>query len=210
MFEAIIYGLSTGILLSSMLGTVFFLLIQNSIINGHKSSIAISLGVILSDIILIVISYFNANLIPKDGTAEMWVRIIGSAVIIVMGVSSIMKKAKVHYNDTEIPARPNPYILAVKGFSVNLLNPGNLLSWITISALLNKDDNYHYSNTNRIIFYAGALISIFVMEVLISRGAVYLKKFINNTMLNRINMVLGSLLIILAIVLLLPVFKLLF
>ncbi|HCT22199.1 MAG TPA: lysine transporter LysE, partial [Chitinophagaceae bacterium] len=60
MVYALLYGLGIGVVLSSMLGTVFFFLVQNSIANGFKSSVFIATGVITSDILLIVLSYFNA------------------------------------------------------------------------------------------------------------------------------------------------------
>ena len=48
-----------------MLGTVFFCLVQNSIVNGFKSGAFVASGVIISDIILIVIGHFSATLFPQ-------------------------------------------------------------------------------------------------------------------------------------------------
>ena len=92
MIYSFFYGLGTGVVLSSMLGTVFFSLVQNSIDNGIKSNLFISFGVIFSDILLITLSHFNAQLIPKDSTAEMVVRLVGSLFIIGLGLSNIYKK----------------------------------------------------------------------------------------------------------------------
>jgi len=97
MIEAFWYGLGTGMVLSIMLGTVFFLLIQNSIDNGARSSIFIILGVITSDFIMIVASHFNAQLIPPGGTTEMIVRIIGGLFLIIYGVLNLTGKKSILY-----------------------------------------------------------------------------------------------------------------
>src|SRR5690349_265525 len=115
MIYAFFYGLGIGIVLSSMLGTVFFSLVQNSIDNGVRSNLFISGGVIISDIILITLSHFNAELIPKDSTAEMVVRLVGSLFIIGLGFANIYKKANVSYAHLG----NKPLYLAVKGFTLN-------------------------------------------------------------------------------------------
>jgi L-lysine exporter family protein LysE/ArgO len=200
MIYAFFSGLGVGVVLSSMLGTVFFFLVQNSIDNGAKSSVVVSLGVILSDIILITLSYFNATLIPHDGTAEMMVRLIGASFIIGLGFSNIYKKAKVAYSHE---APKSKLLLAVKGFSLNFFNPGNFFSWVATSAMLSNV--LKFSIGQRIWFYVGALTAIFLMEMLISYGAVSLKRFISPQLLQKINFVLGCVFVVFGVVLLWPI-----
>lgn len=199
MIYAFFYGLGTGVVLSSMLGTVFFFLVQNSIDNGAKSSVVISIGVIISDIILITLSYFNATLIPKDGTAEMVVRLVGAVFIIGLGLSNIYKKTNINYTSHE---PKSGFVLALKGFTLNFFNPGNFFSWVATSALLSNV--LGFSIGQRIWFYVGALVAIFLMEMLISYGAVRLKRFISPTLLRKLNLVLGFIFLALGVVLLWP------
>ena len=133
MIYALFYGLGIGVVLSSMLGTVFFFLVQNSIANGFKSSVFIATGVITSDILLIVLSYFNANLFPSGGYAETLVRIGGALLLLLMGIGNIRKHSKPQF---AVPVYSSPWLLASKGFMLNALNPGNYISWLSISALL--------------------------------------------------------------------------
>ena len=185
--------------LSSMLGTVFFCLVQNSIDNGIRSNLYISAGVILSDVILITLSYFNAQLIPRDGTAEMIVRLVGSLFILGLGFSNVFKNAKPVYAASD----KKTLYLAVRGFTLNFFNPANFFSWIAVSALLRNV--LHLTVGGRIWFYIGALMAIFLMEVLISYGAVYLKRFLSPKHLHNINLVMGILFIVFGLVLLWPV-----
>ena len=199
MIYSFFYGLGTGAVLSSMLGTVFFSLVQNSIDNGIKSNLFISFGVIFSDILLITLSHFNAQLIPKDSTAEMVVRLVGSLFIVGLGLSNIYKKSKISYAHLG----NKPAFLFVRGFTLNFFNPGNFFSWIAVSALLSNV--LHFSLGGRIWFYTGALVAIFLMELLISYGAISLKRYIDPKHLHNINVVMGFIFLAFGIVLLWPI-----
>lgn len=201
MIYAFFYGLGTGIVLSSMLGTVFFSLVQNSIDNGIRSNLFISGGVIISDIILITLSHFNAQLIPRDSTAEMVVRLVGSLFIIGLGFANIYKKAHVSYAHLG----NKPLYLAVKGFTLNFFNPGNFFSWLAVSAFLHNV--LLFSVGGRIWFYTGALVAIFLMELLISFGAVYLKRYIDPKHLHKINVIMGYVFLGFGIALLWPLIR---
>jgi threonine/homoserine/homoserine lactone efflux protein len=199
MVYAFFYGLFTGLLLSLMLGTVFFCLVQNSITNGFKSGIFISTGVIISDIILIVLSYFNAYLFPSGGTTELIVRICGAVFLLIMGIGNLRSHKKVLFPQAD---SKSPFILGSKGFMLNILNPANYFSWLAVAATLGNV--LHFSNSQRWLYYAGALCSIFGMEMLISYGAFWLKKYISATFLQRLDMVLGIVFIIFSLLLLKP------
>lgn len=199
MIYAFFYGLFTGLLLSLMLGTVFFCLVQNSITNGFKSGVYISAGVIISDIILIVLSYFNAYLFPPGGTTELIVRLCGALFLLIMGISNLRSHKKVLFPTAE---SKNPVILGSKGFMLNILNPANYLSWLAVAATLTNV--MHFSSGQRWLYYTGALCSIFGMELLISFGASWLKKYISATFLRRLDMVLGIVFIVFSLLLLKP------
>jgi len=95
MAYALFYGLLTGLILSSMLGTVFFCLLQNSIINGFKSGAFVAMGVIIADILLIVLGHFSASIFPSGGTTEMIVRIGGAIFLLILGISNLRSHKKI-------------------------------------------------------------------------------------------------------------------
>jgi len=51
-------GVVTGFILSIMIGPVFFMLIETSIVKGIRAALAFDIGVLLSDIIYISIVFF--------------------------------------------------------------------------------------------------------------------------------------------------------
>lgn len=188
-------------LFSVMLGTVFFSIIQNSIDNGLKSGIFISLGVIVSDIILISIAYFNANLIPETGAVDIIVRIAGCALLVFMGMFSIIKKRSVLYPDTkEVPF----YLHMANGFLLNSLNPGNFFQWIVVSAY--AKNTWEFDGETMFVFYAFALLAIFFTESVIAIASSLLKKFINEKVFNAINIITGIIFVALGVWLLKPLF----
>lgn len=205
MIEAFWYGLGTGMVLSVMLGTVFFLLIQNSIDNGARSSIFIISGVITSDFLMIVASHFNAQLIPQGGTTEMIVRTVGAMFLIIYGILNITGKKNALY-----PESPKSKIgvLFSMGFLLNIMNPGNFIAWLAISSQIALVFNYTIHQA--ILFYIGALSAILIMELIISYLAAKLKKLFTSRLLAGISKVVGVLFIGFAIFLLIPVLKHLF
>jgi threonine/homoserine/homoserine lactone efflux protein len=182
-----------------MLGTVFFCLVQNSITNGFKSGVYIATGVIISDIILIVLSYFNAHLFPAGGTTEMIVRICGAVFLLIMGIANLRSNKKVLFPKAD---GKSPLVLGSKGFMLNILNPANYLSWLAVAATLTNV--MHFSSGERGLYYTGALCSIFGMEMLISYGASWLKKYISAKFLHRLDVVLGIVFIVFSLLLLKP------
>lgn len=202
MLYALLYGFGTGVVLSSMLGTVFFSLIQTSIDYGVRTTMYISIGVIVSDILLIGLTYFNAELIPESGATEMIVRIIGAMVLVGMGVSNLVRRATVSF---PIANASGKWMMAGKGFMLNFFNPGNFISWLSVSVLL--AEVLKFKIEERIFFYTGALAAIFFAEIAIAYSAHYLRRFITNQFLHWLNLLLGLIFCGFGIALLWPVLK---
>lgn len=198
MINAILYGLITGITLSFMLGPVFFSIIQNSIDNGFKSGIFISIGVISSDIILITLSHYNSNLIPKGGTTEIVVRIVGSGFLTLLGIFNMLKKSAVKFPHS----LKKPPLLFLKGFTLNIMNPANFFAWLSVATYLKNVAEYTFNQ--QLEYYITALCTVFLVELLISFGALFLKKILTPHILHVINIVLAIGLFLFAILLILP------
>ena len=199
MIYAFFYGLLTGLILSSMLGTVFFCLVQNSIDNGFKSGAFVATGVIISDIILISITYFGASLFPQGGHTEMIVRICGASFLLAMGISNLSSHKKILFPNAD---SRNIFLLGSKGFMLNILNPGNYLSWLAVAATLRNV--LHFSSPERWLYYSGALTGIFGMEMLISFAAGWFKKYISAQFLKRLDLILGIVFILFSLLLIKP------
>ncbi len=186
--------------MSIMLGTVFFALIQNSIDYGFRTGIYIASGVIASDIILIIISLFGASLIPEGGKVEFVIRAIGAVFLMTYGLLNLRKKKEVQFPETTEQHKFQYFAL---GFVLNIINPANLFWWIAVSANLKAVAAYSTVETG--LYYTGALSGIFGVEVLIAYLATTLKKFITKRFLRNVDIVVGILFIGFSIPLFWPV-----
>jgi threonine/homoserine/homoserine lactone efflux protein len=190
MSEIVMYGFLTGMVMSMMLGTVFFALVQNSIDYGFRTSVFISIGVITSDVILIVLSWFNTELIPKGGTTDLVVRICGAVFLLLYGLSNLLKKEKAAYPQTE---KKQLLKFVSMGFLLNILNPGNYIGWLAVTTQLKTVVKYEVSEAT--FYFAGALSAIFLLECLISWSASFLKPYITDQFLRLVNRLIGVLFI---------------
>ncbi|HEU4718271.1 MAG TPA: LysE family transporter, partial [Bacteroidia bacterium] len=184
---AFFYGMLTGAVMSVMLGTVFFALVQNSIDHGVRAGIFIASGVILSDCILITASWFNAEIFPEGGKTEMIVRICGATFLLVYGIMNIVRRKTLDFPETERKKVP---MYMLMGFALNILNPGNYIGWLAVTT--NIKTVVGYTSGTAAFYYAGALCAIFGMEMLISFGASFLKKFITRRFLIWVDRTVGA------------------
>ena len=72
-----------GFFLSFMIGPVFFMLIQTSIVKGSRAAIAFNLGVILGDVAFIVIAYFGRRHLLEGITDDSRLFVISGFIFIV-------------------------------------------------------------------------------------------------------------------------------
>lgn len=192
-------GLGTGFALSLMLGTVFFCLVQNSIENGFGSGFAIATGVILSDVLLILLSRFNTDLLPQGGTMETATRLGGAGLLFALGVMGMRPRTSARSSGS---LGRNPFVLASKGFVLNIINPANYLNWLAISMMLTNV--FRYDGKSLWLYYGGALTGIYVTEVCIAYFASFLKERITPLILRRIDIGVAILFIVFAGVLVWP------
>ena len=196
MLDIILYGFITGMLMSIMLGTVFFALVQNSIDHGFRTGVFIAIGVISSDVLLISLSWFNAELIPEGSTTDLIVRLCGGIFLLLYGLSNLLKKDKASFPKTE-QKRVVKFISM--GFFLNALNPGNYIGWLAITTQIKTVAQYSLSDS--VFYFSAALGAIFLMECLIARGAAFLKPYITERFLALVNKTVGVLFIAFAIAL---------
>jgi threonine/homoserine/homoserine lactone efflux protein len=86
MINDILSGIPWGIFLSFMIGPVFFILLETSIIKGFRAALVFDLGVVLGDIVFITIAYIGSyRLITsiKDNSALF---IFGGILMLAYGV----------------------------------------------------------------------------------------------------------------------------
>lgn len=175
-----------GLLLSLIIGPVFFALIQNSITKGFKYAVAMASGVILSDALYVVISYFGVSLLARSPNIEIWLGYFGGAFLIGFGIMSFFKKGMNRPNSGGIVFnQPRKRIGFLKGFSLNGINPFVLLFWASIAGLVKLREDF--TTLDIWGYYLGILITVFTIDVIKAYGAQKIKRFITARLMMYLN-----------------------
>lgn len=191
-------GFLMGIVLSLMLGTVFFAIVQNSINLGYSFGILIACGVILSDIIFISLAIWSSTfaVFLKNYVTEVtW---IGALLLLLFGLSQFYRKVVIS-TKVYVSKKPvfNSLFFIGNGFFLNVINPINFFIWLSISTML--EVKFGYTNAQKIVFFSGSLLAIFVTESLVAVFSSKIRRWMSPQRLHWVNKVSGSAFVILSI-----------
>ena len=199
MLEAIIKGLTFGLLLSISVGPVLFSIIKQSLNNGHKGGLSFVAGVSASDITLVLVSNIFTELFNSLKALRTEVGIAGSLFLITTGIYFLFfKKVKVNEEGKQtFKFRKRDFArIFLSGYFMNTLNPSIFIFWIYASTTVIDD-----TINERIIVFVSCLLWMLGTDILKVFGAAKIRKRLtphNIHILNRIN---GLLLIIFGIAL---------
>ena len=166
MINDILSGIPWGIFLSFMIGPVFFILLETSIVKGFRAALTFDLGVVLADIIFITIAYIGSyRLITsiKDNTALF---MFGGIVMLAYGVISYIglhkeKKVDTHKIDNEI-IRKDYLGLFIKGFFLNIINIGVLGFWLAI--IISVGPKLEMQMSRMLTFFVTVIITYLLVD----------------------------------------------
>ena len=188
MFEAVLKGITLGLLLTISVGPVVFSIIKQSLNNGHRGGVAFILGVSASDILLVLISNVFTQVFGYMVAHKNFIGIIGSTFLISMGVYFIFfKKVKVDDSGVQVlNLRKKDYVKTfLSGFFMNTLNPTVFIFWLTTSTTL-----ITLTIENRIIAFVTCLSFVLATDLLKVMMAQKIRKRLtphNIQILTRIN-----------------------
>jgi threonine/homoserine/homoserine lactone efflux protein len=136
MIEALIKGITFGLLLSISVGPVLFSIIKQSLNNGHKGGMAFVFGVSASDITLVLISNIFTQLFTSLTSYMTEIGVAGCVFLVSLGVYFLFfKKVKVNESGQQVFLfRKRDYAkMFFSGFLMNMLNPAVFIFWIATS-----------------------------------------------------------------------------
>ena len=129
-------GILFGLLLSFLIGPAFFILIETSISKGFRAAFFFDIGILFSDAIYLLASFFVAQEINIWLYANPYVKYITGGVFLLMGGITLYKNYIKKYdeklnNDSIVEsAKQSPLASVMKGIGLNAINPGVLIYWI--------------------------------------------------------------------------------
>lgn len=155
-----------GFFLSFMIGPVFFMLIQTSIIKGARAALSFDLGVILGDIIFILIAYYGSKSLLeeiKDDSRLFW---IGGFILLVYGLVTYLDKSQKRIIQDEtlvLPEKTNYKKLFLKGFFLNFINVGVLAFWLGLIVVVGS--NLQMNPAKIFNYFTVIIASYFITDI---------------------------------------------
>ena len=162
MIEALLKGLTLGLLLSISVGPVIFSIIKQSLNNGHRGGLAFIIGVSISDIALVLVSNVFTELFSSINEHRQIIGIVGSLFLIGVGVYFLFfKKVKVDEGGKQVfKFRKRDYIkIVVSGFLMNTLNPAVFIFWLSTSTAF-----IIHSINERLTIFITCLVFVFTAD----------------------------------------------
>ena len=166
MINDIIAGIPWGIFLSFMIGPVFFILLETSIIKGFRAALVFDLGVILGDIVFIGIAYLGSYRLIQSLKDQPALFIFGGVLMLVYGIISFIQLKKEQKINTDIIDREivkKDYLgLFIKGFLLNIINVGVLGFWLAI--IISVGPKLEMQTSRMLTFFITVIVSYLLID----------------------------------------------
>ncbi len=201
----ILSAIPLGFFLSFMIGPVFFVLLETSVVKGFRAAIVFDLGVVLADVVFILIAFFSSYRLIQSIKNDPALFIFGGLVMLTYGIISFVKNKKeskksIDEIDPKELAKTNYFSLFVKGFFLNFINIGVLGFWLAI--LITIGPQLELQPLRMITFFSTLIIVYFITDIFKILLAKQLRNKLNPQNILLIKKIISVVLIICGVVLL--------
>ncbi|KIA86947.1 LysE family translocator [Flavobacterium sp. AED] len=166
MINDILSGIPWGIFLSFMVGPVFFILLETSIIKGFRAALVFDLGVVLGDIVFIGIAYLGSYRLIQSLKDKPALFIFGGILMLVYGIISFVRLKKEEKVNTEAIdkeiIKKNYLSLFIKGFFLNIINIGVLGFWLAI--IISIGPKLEMQTSRMVTFFITVILSYLFID----------------------------------------------
>ncbi|RYY98949.1 MAG: lysine transporter LysE [Chitinophagaceae bacterium] len=169
MWDALIKGLSLGLLLSISVSALLFTTIKQSIYNGIRGGMAFIAGVSLSDILLAIAVNFFTELFNSIINGKDYVVVCGGLFLVGVGVYFLFFKKVKAVEEGGIVERfrkRDIFKIFLMGFLMNVLNPGIWIFWLGAASTLAD-----HTTNERLLIFGIALTFVLGTDILKVLGA---------------------------------------
>jgi threonine/homoserine/homoserine lactone efflux protein len=202
MWEDIQAAIPLGFFLSFMIGPVFFVLIQTSILKGFRAALVFDLGVIAADVLFITVAYFSSFQLLRNLSNQPGLYVFGGVILFVYGITTLVKrenKGQVIEGQLKIKTKKGYLGLFIKGFLLNFINIGVLVFWLGV--ILVVGPNLGNDSSRMTTFFAAMIMAYFITDLFKILLAKQLKQKLTSKRIRMVKKALGIILIICGMVL---------
>lgn len=206
LLQDILSAIPLGFFLSFMIGPVFFVLLETSVVKGFRAAIVFDAGVVLADIVFITIAFFSSYRLIQSIKDDPALFIFGGLVMLTYGIISFVnnrkeaRKIKIDEIDPKELAKTNYLSLFIKGFFLNFINIGVLGFWLAI--LITIGPQLELKTSRMLTFFSTLIVTYFITDIFKILLAKQLRSKLNPKNILLIKKVISIVLIICGMVLL--------
>ena len=187
-------GLFFGLLLSIMIGPIFFTLIQTSLQQGFERGLSVAFGASTSDMLILLACFFGYVKVSMNQMNGKLLGLTGVAILMITGILMIRKTNKqAHCNDASGNKKS---ILSnfIKGFLINSMNPFVFIFWLGVVGFTAAK----YNNDITLIssFILGAIVITFATDMIKIYLSGKLKALMNTQLIHRTSVFIGAIIIL--------------
>ncbi|MDC9723808.1 MAG: LysE family transporter [Urechidicola sp.] len=182
MIEDFLKAIPIGFGLAFMIGPVFFMLIQTSILKGARAAIVFDLGVILADVVFILFAYYGSHQFLMQVKDDPNLYFVGGGILFIYGLGMFLKKEKPtpEKQKYDLPEKNNYFGLIAKGFFLNFINVGVLAFWLLLVIGIGPSLEMDESRIFR--FFSIIIVAYFITDL----GKIILAKQLKNKLTPRV------------------------
>jgi threonine/homoserine/homoserine lactone efflux protein len=203
MINDILSGIPWGIFLSFMIGPVFFILLETSIIKGFRAALVFDLGVVLGDIVFIAIAYLGSYRLIQSLNDNSSLFMLGGILMLSYGLISYISLKKEKKIDTKVIdneiIKKNYTGLFIKGFFLNIINIGVLGFWLAI--IISVGPKLEMQTSRMMTFFATVILTYVLVDCVKIVLAKQLKSKMTPTNILKIKKVISIVLMVFGVVL---------
>lgn len=194
--DIILNGIISGIVLAILVGPIFFTLVQTSIEYGFRAGFFVAIGISLSDMLYITISYLGLYQITENEKFKVYLSYAGGTVLLIFGLYYLFfKNRKMIQNSTKEIKAKNPLTYIGKGFIMNGLTPTVLIFWIGTVGVATTELGYDTPH-KAILFFASIVSTVFLTDLLKAKLADRLRHILTPRFIYTLNIILGIVLVV--------------
>ena len=166
--DMLLGGIKVGLILSFMIGPIFFALVQTSVEEGFRAGAMVALGIWVSDTSFVLAVYYGVSYlaeIVKAPSFSLILGIAGSILLACFGLATLLTIPKGLLSNT-LPEykRSSSYLsLFIKGFFLNFINIGVLGFWLAI--LITIGPQLELKTSRMLTFFTTLIITYFVTDI---------------------------------------------
>ncbi|HRI79943.1 MAG TPA: LysE family transporter [Cyclobacteriaceae bacterium] len=188
-------GFKLGMVLTFLVGPVFFTILQTSVERGFWRGAQVAVGVSLSDILYVTICYLGLAQGLVQSSFKVYMAYAGGAILIGFGLYHLFVKSRRPLQSLIHPITEKHFTrYMLKGFVINGMTPMVLFFWIGAVSLATIDFGYS-GVTEFALFFGAVLVTVLATDITKAYLAGKLRRLITPRFMTIMNVLLGIVLI---------------